>query len=331
MDNELVNELKQGYGFSGNVELTKIDLGYLSTNHIVIANNKKYFLKGYRERVDESGIEAIINARNYFFKNGIPVLKPVKTKFDKEYFVLHEHIFSLFDYIDLQVKDRSGLTKRDLKVLGEMLARIHKAGRDAPKSLVKLLEKKSDYWKTEKALQNISEIEEMINNKEKDEFDEKVLRLFEIKRKIYEEIKVELSEAFLKADHVIHGDYHEKNVYFNKGKIKYVFDWEKTAVRSRFHELIRSMDYMCLNNGLTKKDFENAKYYLNSYRNIYDFDVRDFNEALLHYYYLKTQGFWIVNEYYLMDNKKVGVFLDTHFEGVEYFYTKKHKIVEDFI
>jgi aminoglycoside phosphotransferase (APT) family kinase protein len=133
----------------------------------------------------------------------------------------------------------------------------------------------------------------------------------------------------VKADHLLHGDYHEKNVFLDtKGNVKHIFDLEKTEIGDRLHEVIRSMDFVCLNEGYDKKGLEKAHVYIQTYNELYPIKEKDFLDALEDYYFKKANSLWIERTHYLEDSDRVDCFLENQLNSLKFFPKNFDRLVK---
>lgn len=110
----------------------------------------------------------------------------------------------------------------------ETLAHIHLAGRE-DHSDIDVPEQKS--WNREEFLEKAATIEECISLlPELSEYDLLALRSIEFKQELARVNPIHPDMLGLKNDHLIHGDYHGRNIFYNADdEVSHVFDFEKTC------------------------------------------------------------------------------------------------------
>lgn len=127
-------------------------------------------------------------------------------------------------------------------------------------------------------------------------------------------------ELNLQNEHIIHGDYHGQNIFYDENEeVKYVFDLEKTGVSPRALEIARSLDFMCFSNNYEKESFEDADAFLSSYNEIYPIDKRELSCGIKAFYIRKARSLWIEREHYINGNRRVDCFLKGELSMLKYY------------
>jgi len=167
--------------------------------------------------------------------------------------------------------------------------------------------------------------------KELNKFDKLALKSLEIKKSIVTSSSdTENQSISTYFNHLLHGDYHEKNIFFDKfGKVEYIFDLDKTKIGNRLSELIRSMDYIYLNTDYhSTKNLEKAKLYIHTYRKIYPFEKKDFEISLKEYYIKHAHSLWIESTHYLENSDRVDHFLQYEINTLDYLPKNFEKFIQ---
>lgn len=292
----------------------KVNKGFLTENHILFSDDKKYFLKRYRfNRQDR--IEEIHSAKKYFADGGIPVILPITNIKGDTFFLFEDSYFALFPFISDVQLDGDSLTDTAIISLGEMLGKIHLLGK-----VCKLPVKEKFYaWDKENALEKIDRIHDEIKKiTSPTEFDQLALQSIETKKKLIQANAVKYEDLNLPSDHLIHGDYHTGNVFFGSdNKVSCVFDFEKTSYSPRFYELFRSLIYF-LRGDINEQGLERARLYLKSYLSIYPTSKDELSKGLMLFYLKSIHGTWVEGEHYLMKSDRVDVFLRDDSKKIKY-------------
>jgi Ser/Thr protein kinase RdoA (MazF antagonist) len=114
----------------------------------------------------------------------------------------------------------------------------------------------------------------------------------------------------LSADHLLHGDYHELNLFFDTNdQVTYVFDFEKACIGPRLSELVRSMNIMCFNTFYEKRNFALAREYVRAYDEVYSIKKEEFAKALRAGYNRMKYSLWVEEFHYLEEDTRSDVFL----------------------
>ncbi len=197
-----------------------------------------------------------------------------------------------------------------------MLARIHLLGKDATLPI-------NDHFKIEDDALTLSKIEKIITIIKAipalSEFDCLALQNLGLKKDFMLGKAMGGKTVGLASDHLIHGDYLDHNVFFDESdSVKWVFDFEKVCYAPRTYELFRSMAYCVLSSDFTETDFEKARLYLGSYREIYPLSADEIEKGLYAYVIKCFHGLWIEGEHYLKGNNRVDHFLVEEHKRITY-------------
>jgi Ser/Thr protein kinase RdoA (MazF antagonist) len=319
LDSKLQNLITKSYKEIQKISfINKVTEGYLSHNYILTANNKKYFLKQYREKYTEDFVKDIHKVINFFSKNNIPAVKPIEDINNQTFFIFNNRIYTIFPFINGIAGNRKTLNKKSIISLASTLANIHLLSTNNLPLQINSFEGpiNRDYF-----LNTYPKIIYIIESKtDKKSFDKLALQVLRLKKRWVDKSKNRLEEFDVKKDHLLHGDYHEKNVLFDKyGEVKYLFDWEKTEIGDRLHEVIRSMDYVCLDGVYKKQNIDKARIYIQTYKQLYPFTKEDFLLALEKYYLKQAHSLWIERTHYLENSDRVDCFLKNELALLEYF------------
>ncbi len=313
---EILGEINELYDLKLEF-LEKVTKGFLSENHVLIdtVTSKKYFLKRYRFDNKEK-VEQIHIAKKYFFEKGIPVIMPLNTKEETTFFHCNESYFALFPFIEAKHFERNELSDKAIVSLGEMLAKIHLAGNDA---LVPIQERFAG-WNKNKLLERIAELRSVIIKTESlDEFDIQALRDIDLRESIITSNKTTFEDLDLPSDHLIHGDYHGGNVFFDdEDRISHVFDLEKSLFAPRMFELFRSTVFIFFGDTFSEQSIDKARLYIQAYVSVYPASKEELRKGLTLFYLRFVHGLWVQTEHYLKANTRVDQFLSQDYERIKY-------------
>jgi Ser/Thr protein kinase RdoA (MazF antagonist) len=278
MQTSLLEAINAEYHFAEkNISIEKIALDTMNPNFIIHDSHKKYFLKNYRLDVagNRERLEEIHAIEQFFRSRSIPVITPLRTKNGANIFQHENEFYSIYPFVEaITIDTPEKLSDTNITCLGLTLAGIHVAGKDAPR----LSSWNYNGWSTEKFFDKYRLIKESIISKEdKTEFDLLSLELLELKNRFVLSLG-EKTKTMLVNDHLIHGDFHERNVFFTeKGGIHAVFDFEKSALYPRSIELARSLDIVCVFGAIAQsKNLQIAKTYLSAYNSVYKISKEEF-------------------------------------------------------
>lgn len=328
---EVIQQLKKIYDLKGELRLLEdVKEGYISVNSILIDDGKKYFLKQYGfddiERIDN-----IHKVEDIFFKKDIPIVMPYECKDGSKVFTFKEKYYTLYPFVYGRMLRRENLSNQAISSLGNILGRIHLVSKDGYPSTVFRSKK---YWDMEEFVKEAERILLQIQNmKEKSDIDMKFAIYLEKKINMAKENDLRFENFNIKNDHLIHGDYHEKNVFFDNDvdEIKYVFDLDNTTIAPRSYELVRALDLTCLNLGYDDECRSNAKVFLDSYRNVYDISKEELMDGFKVYFLKKVHSLWIATEHYVNNSTRVDCFLDNEISMLDFYSKGLEGLVEKLI
>lgn len=322
--NDLLDYMKSVYGIKLSFceEITK---GTLSNNYIVKDEEKRFFLKKYR--YDNAGkIIEIHSSKKYFSEGGIPVIMPIPLLDGMTFFNYEKSFFALFPFVEGIHIEGKDLDDKALISMAKMLGRIHLLGRDS-----KI--KNSNYLKIEKKEKLYKVIDDILSKIKEinlpSDFDRLALRNIELQRKLLLASTTTIEELHFENDHLIHGDYLDHNIFFNKNEeVQYVFDFEKVGYAPRTIELFRSMFHAIINIDFSESDLRKMKVYLNAYSSIYPIQKDEIRRGLKLCLLKYIHGFWIAKEHYLCNNNRMDKLLPEHHFKIEYLSNNFDKIMD---
>lgn len=303
---QLANKLKDDFGFNS-IRFEVIEKGALSQNYVVKTAEAQFFLKQYRFKSIEP-VQVAHRAKFFFAEVGVPVILPLTSQVGKTFFQVEGKFYALFPWINGVQFKRGSLPLSAIEAMGEMLGQIHKRGAQR----VNEIEVIKMNWRIEDTLTKIEAVERVLTQrKEFSDLDRVVKETLEYKRRLVLLNKLKLSDLELNFDHVIHGDYHDHNIFFNSnGQVTQVFDFEKTGLAPRVFELIRSIIYTIFDSEPKNMGEGKIATYIQAYTRIYPIPTEELRAGLKLFYLKMIHSVWVETEYYLVGNRKVREFLE---------------------
>lgn len=301
--------------------------GFLSDNYILTSKTNKYFLKKYRNSVGNR-LPIISETEEFFANQDIPIILPIKTKKGKSYFEIENEYYSLYPFVKAIGFDhkKDQLTPTMAKSIASNLALMHKL---SEKSKSKLSKERINEWDPKKVLNKsvqldflnyVVKVTDVIKNKQtKTDFDKLVLNILKLKKSLVESFPKSIKIGGLGKNHVVHGDYHAQNLFFDKNdQVTHIFDLEKTETRPRSTELVRSMFIICFNSYFTAKQFKLAQIYLKAYKDVYPINNSEIESSIRFMFYKHTLNLWIEKGHYLNDYKRADILLPGEYRFLKY-------------
>ncbi len=305
-----------------------VEGGFLAQNYIIGKKDKKYFLKRYRQE-EKIDINKVHNSKFFFSEHNIPVILPLKNLNNDTLFLFEEFTYALFPFIEGRSVSRENISKKEIKSLARLLAQMHIVGRDYPKEIAF---RKKNSWEIDSFEEKYSHFHPLISEIEnKNTFDKMILDDLRIKNDIAHKYRVKVEDIFAGEEHLIHGDYHERNVFFDNDtdRIINVFDFEKTCLSPRSVELVRAIDFVCLQDSYTDGDISNAKMFFNEYNSIYPISKEEVCGGLLIFFLKKAYSFWIIKEHYVNNSNRVDCFLKNEYSMLRFYDSSFEEYVDE--
>lgn len=322
---EIKRHLNQRYG----LHIEKISLakgGYLSDNYIAEGRDGKYFVKTYRSKYDLQDIKNIHKVKQYFCQNNIPVIMPLKTQAGETFSELRGKYYAIFPFVSAKTLTPAKAPMKAVRSMAGMQANIHLLSRH---QLPKIHETTVSVWHKTRALSKGRKIVNILAGiKNPDKFDKTAMKLVPWKMTEIKRSRVTPSSIGLKNDHLVHGDYHGLNLFFDDNdEVSHVYDLEKTVLAPRSYELVRAMDYICLDDF----DFRKAGEYLRAYREVYPISDSEFRKGFLFYATKGVFTFWIEEAHYLENNSRTDVFYENDNTHTKYYHEHFEEMVNQII
>ena len=327
---KLIGKLSELYpGLAFQKSFGKVSGGYLSDNFAVGNDKIKYFLRQYRSKYNKKENEQIHRIKNFFAKNGIPIISPLKNKNGKTFFEFDGKFYALFPFIEGKVIEAKDLTIKTIHSIARMLAKIHLLSKNG---FPELTEDRTSIYSKEKIVADGEKILSLINAKrKKDEFDEQALCQIALKLDLVKQNNITFEDLGLKFDHLIHGDFHEMNLFYDQNnEVKFVYDLEKATVAPRSFEIARAIDYICLT------DFKDiniirAAEFVKAYRSLYEISDEEIRKGLIFWYMKNIHNLWIEEAHYLQNNFRTDVFYPIQDKKLRFYSQHLDKVINNIL
>lgn len=312
----LLTTLAQKYHLTPITHHQPVTGGYLSQNQIIGNQDARYFLKQYRFQ-NEARIQAIHRAKFFFAEGNIPIILPLATSCGETFFLFEGQAYALFPFIEGTHLRRGQVPETALVSIAETLAHMHLLGKGITLPGVKARR----YGRARKTpsdfMAEATNILDIISTKPvKDDFDALAEDTLRLKLSLAQQYATSPEPSLPGADYLIHGDYHDANLFFDETKrVKSVFDLERVCTWPRVLELIRAVDFICFSDGSQSGrafedwNFTAAHTILMTYHGLYPLNRTELVNGYKAYLTMKVHGLWVETEHYLNDNQRVDGFL----------------------
>ncbi|MDX9739508.1 MAG: phosphotransferase [Candidatus Dojkabacteria bacterium] len=319
MNPNLQSKISNLYPITKDIRLVEsVKEGYLSQNYILYTSKQKFFLKQYSPKHTLDALKDVHKVKFFFNNGGIPVILPYSNINGETITEENGQYYTIFPFVEGKILTREDISKGVVGSYGNLLAKVHTL---SSKGIPFEIESTKGIWNSEKFLSNSMTILKIIEDiKTKNEFDYLAIRVLNKKIDIVKSNRLLPEELELKNDHLLHGDFHEKNVFLNiDGSVKYLFDWEKTCIGPRVFELVRAIDFICLDGEYEEENIECARSFLRAYNDVYPVQKEDFYKGVTSYYIKKAHSLWIETDHYINNSQRVDIFLEREYLMLDYY------------
>ncbi len=325
MDTAIFSTIKKLYGYKKVTLVREIKAGFLSHNFVIRADNQQLFLKEYRSVLNETDLRRAHAAKAFFAERNISVITPINSLTKKTYFKHKNNYYALFPLIKGRViKKGDPIPTPAIIAIARNLALMHKL---SAKQYPQITKTRLPEWDLKQIISSkgwftttANQIVDLIQAKRtKTKFDTIALETLQLKLKLGNQIGNNLKVGYLGKDHISHGDYHAQNLFFDKEyNVTHVFDFEKSEIRPRSLELVRSMFLICFDSNFKKENFTKARLYIKTYNSIYPIPPHEISAAITFMHHKSILSLWIEQEHYLLKNKRVDLFLESNLKSLRY-------------
>jgi Ser/Thr protein kinase RdoA (MazF antagonist) len=314
------------YGIGRVAESQPVAAGFSARNSLIRTGKGRYFLKRYRFG-DLLRLQAAHAAKFYFAAAGVPAIKPLKNVQGASYFLYGEKYYALFPQVQAKQIGRGRFSPQALESAGAMLAQMHHIGRGQVLPALRASGRRLRLVEAEFG-PRAQRLLELLKRQEKpNDFDRLAAEFIGLKLRLAADYREGDDPIHrLPFDHMVHGDYHDGNMFFSEGdRINWICDWEKVTVAPRAVELIRSMEFICFGDisdyvpVFGEQNFAAARRYLQAYTTAYAVPKDEFVAAYQAYYWGRIIELWVETEHYIEGNRRLDVFLRPRYTFVRYY------------
>ena len=282
----------------------ELDEGVLNKNFLLTTSKGKYFIKSVREK-RKAEIPYIYGVETFMARNGIPAIPMLRNTSGSLWTQCESDTYTVYPFLE---SDRTHIySDADYRSMGEMLARIHKAGSTAIPPL--LASKEFTEKNLDAALTKLQHYRNTILAKtDQDDTDALFLSFIDLKLSLI----TTLEDIQLPNDTLTHGDYHERNLLINSAReIVGICDWEKAQMAPRSHEFVRAFQYICINReeGL-EKSLRKGDRFTEGYQSIYPISNEEIEAGRALRFRKLATSFWIEEQYYDRKDTRSNIFIE---------------------
>ncbi|MBI4438000.1 phosphotransferase [Candidatus Uhrbacteria bacterium] len=289
--------------------------GFLCQNFTLCIGAQRFFLKQYRHKLSQV-VHQVKYAEELFASQGVPVLSPLKDRFNRGAFFFDHNWYSLFPFIDREAVTIQELTDVGRETLAGQLAAMHLIGRRVKKSIQPLL-----LWDKDRFFLEVAELEMRLEEVGVESpVHALIAKVIAQKKRFVEQNTFTPEAADLPFDTLLHGDFSYQNVFFSpaQDRIDYLFDFEKTCRGPRAFELARALFVDAFDDGWEEGHLKRAAIFLRRYLQTYPIPTEEFVLGVRMYLVHVAHQLWIEGKILLRDGKNYIPILQAHSYRVEH-------------
>ncbi len=267
--------------------------GFMSQNYRVNTSIGSFFLKRYRDRIN-TVIHEIKFGEQFFADHGLPIILPIKDRYQREAFLFQGSWYSLFPFVHGTSPMREQMTDELLTSISTLLAKFHLIGSTfsyRPFQMIRI-------GNSRKFLMENVELDRWLSVKTSlTQAEAQIQELLVLKRRLFEATTMTPSDFHLSYDCLLHGDFQHCNLFTKNNEVTHVFDLERTALGPASYELVRAIFMDCFEDGWEEQNFTDARLYLNNYQTHCTISKQEFTEAIMYYFFNIIHTSWIETNY----------------------------------
>lgn len=324
----VLRKIQSEYKTAGTIQaIEEVAEGHQSHNFILADEENRFFLKQYRFD-DRNRVKEIHRAKFFFHQGGIPIILPLKNKNGSSVLEVEQKLYALFPFVEGKIIKRVGRSKEAFASAGKMLGKIHILSRDnrSPQ-----MDSQAHAWNKDKFL-NSAEIikKKILAQPKRTPFDELALKTLKYKVCIAKNNNIRYEDFDFRNDHLIHGDYHGGNIFYNDdNEVGHIFDLENAKMSPHTLEVARAIDYMCFSEEYGPENFRAARTFIEAYNTIYPLDNKELSRGIKSRFLDIAHSSWREEEHYLKGNNRFDCFFAGELEMLRYNSKNCDKLIKE--
>lgn len=278
----------------------EIPEGAVNQVYKIETSEKNFFLRIYKSSDPATLLRehALIDRVS---AEGIPAARPLPTKSGDRFVIHGGKIAALYTEAPGRQMKRADLGLVHAVAAGKMLAKIHRATQDFPNQGYRIYNLS---WDSEAWVEKLNKIEMLIQARShKTVSDSWALDRLQDQRHWL--LNPLCSHYYVPQNpsQVLHGDFHDGNLFFGDGQVSGVIDWDQSTFMPRAFEVVRAASYMF---GL---DPEPTSVFIKAYRELFPLSEAELEDGAQGWGRRSDHYVWAVEEVYIHGNERARVFI----------------------
>ncbi|MFN8618743.1 MAG: phosphotransferase [Dehalococcoidia bacterium] len=272
--------------------------GTLNWNFGIETEGERLFVRRYRDDLPPTRIRAEHALLRWVSERGIPAPVPYKTETDETVLSIAGGNWSVFPWVEGEVRERGTLTAAQAGMLGVVHGATQAVLAEHPSSAGASMWLS---WSKEESLALLAKVTDAARATSAEGW---MLEALDLQVRLLESLDVLPPAAFQSLPRqLLHGDFHVAQVLWDGDDIVAVTDWEVSRGDPRVWELVRSLAFSRL------LDSPLATDYLHGYRRFIQLSEEEARLGLRLWWQSRVVGLWAWQAYFLDGNQRAEQFL----------------------
>ncbi|MBC8161565.1 MAG: phosphotransferase, partial [Roseiflexaceae bacterium] len=275
--------------------ITPIPVGALNRSFVIDAASGRYVLRGYRY-TERSPIEHEHDLIAFAHQRGVPTLMPVALPSGETLAVCDGLFYALFPFASGEQRVRGMLGAADAAAMGRCVGKIHQALRDFPHDRARQLKLQVSNAATTAMMDCIQQAINIHATGGDDEAN--TIEIMQGMRAYIERTPPPDQSIDTLPHQMLHGDYHERNIFFDQGEVSAVIDWEQALFAPRGWELLRTLVFVW------DLALAESVAFLEAYQQVYPLPLTELDLAARWFAWSRGHNLWVYQAVYLEGNQR---------------------------
>ncbi len=279
---------------------------------LLSTNETTYVLRAYRyAQKDRSRIVAEHALSTYAHAQGLPAIAPIALPSGDTILEHEGRFYALYPCAHgQQIPREQVISPAIITAMGHCLGELHRILSAYPHEKVRRPSFAVDLAST---FSKMEKIEAAIGEKACfDAFDHHILAMLSQRKTWLQAAHAVDVQGFSSLEHqVLHGDYQESNLFFERERVSAIIDWDQGCVAPRPWEILRTLQYVF------NLDGPRCHLFLNAYREVFSVSFDELALTAHMYGWVQAQNLWAYSSFYLENNHRVRHLLTPRFTPFE--------------
>jgi homoserine kinase type II len=277
--------------------------GTINRTLLVDTSGGSYALRAYRHR-ERAPVEREHEVILYARSQSLPAVAPLPLPGGATILERDGRYYALFPCAPGRQIARNELGAHELAAMGRCLAALHRGLRSYP---AERANRRSFAVDRDAGLARIAALEQTIRARpNQDDVDRRALVALAGRREWIVRYGASRPSDLMALDRqLIHGDYLHTNLFFDRGDVSAIIDWDQTYLAPRAWEIARTMHLVW------NFDAEPCRAFLAAYRAEQSLPDAELDLATKYYGWFRAHDLWLYEAIYMDGNDRVRAFVES--------------------